>query len=536
MDKKKFSLLLGMVMTFSSVSATSLDINVGNAGSLRSLLADKTVGLTGLTLSGNLNGDDILYLRELSGTTIEGDETEDGILEMLDMKNARIVAGGGPYYSFYWDEYETEDDIIGAYMFYGCRTLKRVVLPDDVTAIGDNAFDTAKSLTGIVIGDKVESIGEMAFNDAGLSSIVLPESVAELGDMAFYNCQNLETARLSDNIRKINYGTFYYCVSLKEVNVPLRAESIGINAFHYCSALEKLEIPASMEKISDSAFGMCLSITEFVVNENNSFYTDVEGVLYDKAVTKIYKYPIGRPEDDYSLPATVTTIMRGAFEESRLHTVIIGYGVNEIGESAFFNCKQLENVTLSSSLSSLPRQCFFGCNSLKTIEFPASVSELGESAFMTSGLEKVKVPEGVSKIPEGCFYGCENLAEVEISESVRMIDYIAFYNCKSLMTINCHGSEPAKCYDSGVFTGVDKSACVLNVPASAVERYAASDVWKDFNNIRGLDFSGISRMNGAVGIYETDRYSLDGKKLMSPQPGINIVRYSDGTVGKEMVR
>lgn len=530
------TLLAGTLGMCTCIRADQLTINVNQAGNLRTLLEGKTDGLSGLKLTGDLNGTDILYLRELSGSNLEGDRTESGVLQHLDMSGAHIVQGGDPYYSFYWDEYFSEDNKIGISMFANCHTLVDVTLPADVTELCENAFNEATNLEQISFGENVTSIGEMAFSQTGLKEVALPQSVATLGDMAFYACAALKRAKLSDNIEQIGYGTFYFCSALEEVNIPAKAQSIGVNAFHSCTSLKRIAIPASVTDLSDAAFGWCTALEAYDVNPENPNYSSIDGVLFNKDASTLYKYPAGKTSEGYSIPASVTEIGYSSFEESVLVHLVMDNNVTTIGANAFFNCKKLEDIVLSTSLVSIPRQCFFGCQQLKSLTIPASVETLGESAFMTAGLESIIIPNSISSLPEDCFYGCENLASVHIPASVNKISDRAFYNCIALKAIRCDNPEPPACESASSFNNVDRNTCQIDVPAGSVDAYAKAAIWSEFKKISEINPSGISEISNCTDVVVTARYTLDGKRVETPVPGINIVVLSDGTHRKEIVR
>lgn len=107
--------------------------------------------------------------------------------------------------------------------------------------------------------------------------------------------------------------------------------------------------------------------------------------------------------------------------------------------------------------------------------------------------------------------------------------------CNNLKKLVCHATTPPVFADElwGAFVGVDKNECTLYVPQESLDAYKSAVQWKDFFNIT----TGIKDVpNTSSSATESARYSTDGTRIASPQKGINIIRMSDGTVKKVLVK
>lgn len=242
-----------------------------------------------------------------------------------------------------------------------------------VTDIDDAAFRKCKNLKEITLPNSATSIGKQTFAYClSLTKVVMPNTMTSIGDYAFMGCNNLASIELSDNLTKIGDG-----------------------AFESCSSLSTINIPASVFYIGGSPFDTCSGLTSINVNSGNMRYCSIDGVLFDKACTKLVQYPIGKKGSEYVIPSTVVTIGEGAFISStNLHTVIIPESVTTIELGAFMECTSLEMITIPQSVTSLAKYSFYGCTGLKSVtsmnqnpfEIESNVFETSNNTFTTATL------------------------------------------------------------------------------------------------------------------------------------------------------
>ena len=137
-----------------------------------------------------------------------------------------------------------------------------------------------------------------------------------------------------------------------------------------------------MTSIGVDVFHSCLVLISIEVNSNNINYASVDGVLFNKLITTLIKYPAGKTQTTYSIPSSVTSIITNAFQSCTFITsVTIPVGVTSIGQNAFYLCTSLTAVTIPSSVTSIGSGAFYECSSLTTATIPVGVTSIGAHAF-----------------------------------------------------------------------------------------------------------------------------------------------------------
>ena len=271
------------------------------------------------------------------------------------------------------------------------KTDSTYIIPDGVTRI-DYAFGSCKNLTSVTIPDSVTSIGDNAFNGCtSLTNITIPNSVTSIGNYSFSGCTNLINITIPDSVTSIGDNAFYKCESLTDIIIPNSVISIGYSAFSDCSGLANIAISDSVTSIGVSAFSGCISLKSIAVSDNNKNYSSVDGVLFNKEKSKLITYPIGKTNDTYEIPNSVTCICYAAF--------------------AF--CQNLTNITIPNSVTVISNDVFALCSSLTDVIIPNSVTSIGSYAFTGCvSLKSVTIHDSVTSISDGAFFDCEGLKDV----------------------------------------------------------------------------------------------------------------------------
>ena len=352
-------------------------------------------------------------------------------------------------------------------------------------AVSRKYLITNLKIIGKINGTDLRLIREMAGRnvnggetDGKLSILDLSEAkIVEGGDayVSYWGSYNFNRYYTSND--KLSDYVFAGCSGLTSLTIPSGVTSIGDRAFKDCSGLTSLTIPSGVTSIGESAFLDCSGLTSL------------------------------------TLPSSVT----------------------EIGESAFQDCSGLTSLTIPSRVTSIGSGAFIGCSGLTSLTIPSGVTWIDLYAFAgCSGLTSLTIPSGVTWIGWYAFRGCSGLTSLTLPSSVTEIGKSAFQDCSGLTSIYAYLEKTPK-LGSDVFTGCDAKNCILYVPKGTYDAYKSSE-FGYFEKIVEFDATGIDKVTTSTNAKEVSRYSVNGQRLSSPGKGLNIVKYSDGSVKKVAIQ
>ena len=231
-------------------------------------------------------------------------------------------------------------------------------------------------------------------------------------------------------VTAIGESAFISCKILSSITIPSSITTIEKNAFLFCDNLSSVTIPSSVSNIGDFAFSMCKNLMNINVETRNSYYTSIDGVLFDKGGLILICFPQGK-SGGYNIPSSVTTINRGSFYNCYSLTGIgIPYSVTTIGELAFYSCRGLTSITIPTSVNTIGNSAFSNCTSLINITIPTSVTTIGRQAFSNCinltfvailgtdrNITGFRTPSSILIIEDYAFNECINLETVTVSRN-----------------------------------------------------------------------------------------------------------------------
>lgn len=384
-----------------------------------------------LKLTGRINTQDFHFMRDSMDN-----------LQSLNLKEVRV---SGAFGEQPWEKVDKLNDdnitegVIPRKALSGKTSLLRIVLPDNLTGIGQAAFNNCESLTG---------------------SVVIPEGVTRIGNNAFYECHSLTgSLSLPTTLEYIGFAAFRDCRFTCEIILPGKLKYIANQAFYNNNGLYgSLNLPDALVHIGSNAFSECKNLT-----------------------------------GDLKIPQGVTTIPVAAFSNTGFNgTLQLHEGITGILGSAFENVPFKGELNLPKNLTSLGARAFCGSDFSGVLKLPKDIASIGNYAFAYNWrlMGVLEFPEGLQTIGAGAFANCRSIEGLVFPESIENICYEptvnndggAFEGCFGIGSIVCKGSVPANVQE-GAFNGVAKDNFTLEVPESSIAQYQVATGWKDFKRI-----------------------------------------------------
>lgn len=352
------------------------------------------------------------YVQELGDTTDRKTNYYDidGVLCKSDELVMFPAARSGAYQT------PSGISVIGEGAFKGNKTITSVRFIATVTKIGIEAFSGCSALQTISFDDRAGfdlEICEKAFYGCAFESIELPVNLQKLGKYAFGGMSGLSSVTVNSNRKNLEYAN----------------DAFGNTSSK--SYVSDLYIGENMSVVSISGvFGSALRNIE--IDPKNPYYHMSEGVVYDKAITRILFFPNDKSE--FVIDDNLKTISAGTFSgKDYLSSITIGTGVTRIEDGAFSGCTGLTTVIFKAGGTeelTIGKKAFYGCNAISTLTFngrSGAAIMIDDEAFALSSfngiLEEITLPEGVKSLGKFAFDGRNTLTTINLPSTLESIAF-----------------------------------------------------------------------------------------------------------------
>lgn len=309
----------------------------------------------------------------------------DNVSWSLDDSGTLTVTGSGKMYDY------TIDTCISDSPFENDK-IKKVVIENGITYIGEFAFNQSQNLSSVKISSSVTDIADSAFNGC----VKLSKLSVDSGNTKYSSVDGVLFNKAGTELIKYPIGN-----KATSYSVPNGVKTVGDNAFEYSSYLINIKIPGSVKTIGESAFG----------------FSRLESITIPASVTEIEDYAF------WNCPY--------------LKSVILGRGISAVGDYTFDYCSRLEKVIIPEGIKSIGNNAFSMCTALESVILPNGVKSIGAYAFSScKALKDITLPGSIKTVGASAFTGCNKLASVYYGGSKSDRKKISIENGNDILTKN----------------------------------------------------------------------------------------------------
>lgn len=382
---------------------------------------------------------------------------------------------------------------IGGNAFHGCSSLTTVYW--DAVNCSDfycsDMFNRVlpgwSNVSTFVLGEGVEHIPAYLCASLPITEITIPNSVTSIGDEAFSECSSLTSVTIPNSVTSIGTSAFN---GVKELSVYKNYSSIVLEVpfVKMSPSLDTLVCPVSeLNQITDQDLLSCSKQVESITVHSGQL--DSNGFAY---VTRQKKtLTILDMENTTNTELTDMAL----YDCYYLHTIKLPSKLEYIGYKAIAECVELQQIIIPAYVAEIDDSAFENCRSLSAIHFGGTTPEgracyapaASESALQRIGnwafyncyqLQELTIPEGVTEIGDAAFYGCTYLEDLVLPSSLQSIGDNCFALCSKLQQITVQSTTPPT-IASNTFYDVKRTIPVY-IPEGTLESYQEDTYWSEF--------------------------------------------------------
>ena len=379
---------------------------------------------------------------------------------------------------------------IGTNAFYGCKTIKTLVLPDTMQSIGSQAFYGCSAMTSADLGGTVS-----------------------VGTKAFARCSYLKSVDVGDSLKTVSAYGFFRCSRLASIDLEDAAstfKSLGSYAFDYCDKLGSIAVPSFVTAIGKEAFSLRFVDESGAALDANP--ASLGGYIYKNVGGKLVRQDNVHAGDAFaagslryavtsSLPAeAAVTGYTGSVTRLAIPSEVEFSGfvlkVTSVADYAFKGCSTLLRIELND-VKTIGSCAFYGCKALKTVIMD-DVETVGIKAFANCvKVNTLRLGDDLKTVRAYAFYGCKAIQAIDLPDTVTSIGSYAFANCSSLASADLGESLTtigAKSFQSTALQSLSIPATLKTLDSSAFQGFVfmlgSEALQQDAASLRGHTFSG----------------------------------------------
>ena len=206
--------------------------------------------------------------------------------------------------------------------------------------------------------------------------------------------------------------------------------------------------------------------------------------------------------------------------------IYLNCDVETISDYAFAECDSITKLEISGLVKTLDDQAFGYCKNLSSITLGEGLESIGDRTFAEACIDSIILPNSLKAIAYQAFYECTNLKKISLGTDIERIDNAAFNSGYSdttidLDTIIVRATVPPLIWE-GTFSSKTYLNCIVQVPTESESAYKSADVWKNFWNIEGCDFSS-SGLNNV-------EYSNNSMSIIAGNGSIRVINKDEGNI------
>ena len=444
----------------------------------------------------------------------------------------------------------------------------------DVVGIGPSSFAKCEQLLSITLHDRIKTIGESAFSACNnLTKISIPNTIEKLQDFTFDGCTLLKEAVLPNQLKIIPAAIFRDCINLKEINIPNSVSSIDRDAFSGCTKLKNLVLPANLVAIHERAFYNCKQINSLVIPssvgsiDDEAFYgCNISNLkLEDSSEAIVFRWDNARYPFDPDHPINQLYIGRDIMrndayswlytKHSAKHIIIGGKVTRPLPLNDRVQLLEIKAGTEGFYYSGLDvkidtliinrRRCLSSDRRFENDYYelnPVVAQDLkvlitGDSIQTLGFLHYTNYYDPSSHHYRDHYelLRFSKLKRLVIGKNIKKLS--KEFHEEQLDTIVSYIAAPF-IIDNTAFSSKTYLNAVLLVPKGSLAKYMETEGWKNFFNIKEMDDKTTAIASTTIKKEKIiiGRYNMYGQKMNAPQKGINIIKYSDGTTQKVIIK